>query len=278
VRFAVKMATAPRALTIAGSDSGGGAGIQADLKTFAALGVYGASAITALTAQDTAKIYSSMPVPPEFVAAQIDAVLGDIGADAVKTGMLGDATMVETVAERLRRWEVLNIVVDPVTAATDGTSLLANGGLKAVVEHLFPMALVVTPNIPEAETLLGRKIETWQDMREAAKDIRDMGPRYVVIKGGHRRGEQATDILFDGEDYRDLSAPWVETTLTHGTGCTFAAAVAAGLAKGDTPATAVLGAKAFITRALQNAYPISGSGKGPVHHFYRFWKPRVVSP
>jgi len=272
------MATAARALTIAGSDSGGGAGIQADLKTFAALGVYGASAITALTAQDTARIHSSMPVPSEFVAAQIDAVLGDIGADAVKTGMLGDPTVVETVAERLRRWEVLNIVVDPVTRATDGTSLLAGDGLKAVVEHLFPMALVVTPNIPEAETLLGRKIETWLDMREAAKEIWAMGPRYVVIKGGHRRDEHATDILFDGEDYRDLSAPWVETTLTHGTGCTFAAAVAAGLAKGDTPTMAVLGAKAFVTRALQNAYPISSSGKGPVHHFYRFWRPRVVSP
>jgi hydroxymethylpyrimidine/phosphomethylpyrimidine kinase len=266
------MARAPIALTIAGSDSGGGAGIQADLKTFSALGVYGASAITAVTAQDTRRVYGFVELEPAFVAAQIDAVLDDIGADAVKTGMLAGASIIEAVAERLRHWRVDNLVVDPVMVAKGGDKLLHDDAVQALRETLLPLALVATPNLPEAEVLVGRPVRTWDEVRDAARELHSWGVRNVVIKGGHREGPAATDILFDGRDFREYSTGWVETTSTHGTGCTFASAIAASLAKGESVPNAVAAAKAYVTKALQNAYPL-GHGHGPVHHFYRFWRP-----
>jgi hydroxymethylpyrimidine/phosphomethylpyrimidine kinase len=263
---------APVALTIAGSDSGGGAGIQADLKTFSALGVYGASAITAVTAQDTQRVYDFVELAPSFVAAQIDAVLGDIGADAVKTGMLASAPIVDAVAERMRHWEVQKLVVDPVMVAKGGDKLLHDDAVAALRDHLLPLALVVTPNLPEAEALVGGKLNTWDDIREAAREIAGWGVANVVIKGGHGTAATATDLLFDGKDFREYTAARVATQNTHGTGCTFASAIAATLAKGDTVQMAVAAAKAYVTRALREAYPI-GHGHGPVHHFYRYWRP-----
>jgi hydroxymethylpyrimidine/phosphomethylpyrimidine kinase len=263
---------APTALTIAGSDSGGGAGIQADLKTFSALGVYGASAITAVTAQDTQRVHDFVELAPSFVAAQIDAVLSDIGADAVKTGMLASAAIVDAVAERMRHWEVQKLVLDPVMVAKGGDKLLYDDAVAALRDHLLPLALVVTPNLPEAEVLVGGKLNTWDDIHEAAREIAGWGVANVVIKGGHGTGAMATDLLFDGKDFRDYPAERVATTSTHGTGCTFASAIAATLAKGETVQLAVAAAKAYVTKALQEAYPI-GHGHGPVHHFYRYWRP-----
>jgi hydroxymethylpyrimidine/phosphomethylpyrimidine kinase len=213
---------------------------------------------------------------PSFVAAQIDAVLGDIGADAVKTGMLSSAAIVEVVADRLERWEIASLVVDPVIAATSGAPLLQGSALEMLKKRLLPLALVVTPNIPEAEALTGHSIGTWDGMRDAAREIHALGAHNVVIKGGHREGAQATDLLYDGEDFREFSAGRVETRNSHGTGCTFSAAIAASLAKGESVPNAVLAAKAYITKALQNSYAL-GSGHGPVHHFYRFWQPRAAS-
>ncbi len=267
------MTRVPRALTIAGSDSGGGAGIQADLKTFSALGVYGASVITAVTAQDTQRVYDFVEMAPAFVAAQIDAVLGDIGADAVKTGMLASAPIIETVAERLARWEVTTLVVDPVMVAKGGDRLLREDAVEALKTKLLPLALVVTPNIPEAEVIVGRKLDTWDDLREAARQIHGLGARNVVMKGGHREADAvATDLLFDGHDFREFSVGRVQTNSTHGTGCTFASAIAATLAKGENVEHAVLAAKAYVTKALQESFPL-GHGHGPVHHFYRWWRP-----
>ena len=265
------MARAPIALTIAGSDSGGGAGIQADLKTFSALGVYGASVITAVTAQDTQRVYDFVELTPDFVAAQIDAVLGDIGADAVKTGMLASAPIIEAVAERIQRWDVRNLVVDPVMVAKGGDKLLRDDAVTALKTKLLPLALVITPNIPEAEVLVGRPLETWDAIREAAREMHSWGVPNVVIKGGHREEATATDLLFDGRDFHEYSTGRVVTQSTHGTGCTFASAIAATLAKGDSVQHSVAAAKAYVTKALQNSYPI-GHGHGPVHHFYRFWR------
>jgi hydroxymethylpyrimidine/phosphomethylpyrimidine kinase len=267
------MARVARALTIAGSDSGGGAGIQADLKTFSALGVYGASVITAVTAQDTQRVYDFVEMDPAFVAKQIDAVLGDIGADAVKTGMLASAPIIETVAERLQRWEATTLVVDPVMVAKGGDRLLREDAVAALKQRLLPLALVVTPNIPEAEVLTGHDLKTWDDIRDAAREIHAMGAANVVVKGGHREDEaHSTDLLFDGNTFRDFPVARIQTTSTHGTGCTFASAIAASLAKGETVEQSVLAAKAYVTRALQAAFPL-GHGHGPVHHFYRWWRP-----
>jgi hydroxymethylpyrimidine/phosphomethylpyrimidine kinase len=261
-----------RALTIAGSDSGGGAGIQADLKTFSALGVYGASVITAVTAQDTRRVYDFVEMSPGLVAAQIDAVLGDIGADAVKTGMLASAPIIEAVAERLRRWEVTSLVVDPVMVAKAGDKLLRDDAVEVLRTKLLPLALVVTPNVPEAEVLVGRELKTWDDLHQAAHEIHAMGARNVVMKGGHRDEPTVTDVLFDGTTFREFSVGRVDTNSTHGTGCTFAAAIAATLAKGESVEHAVMAAKAYVTKALQESFPL-GQGHGPVHHFYRWWRP-----
>ncbi|HYM14100.1 MAG TPA: bifunctional hydroxymethylpyrimidine kinase/phosphomethylpyrimidine kinase [Dehalococcoidia bacterium] len=264
----------PRALTIAGSDSGGGAGIQADLKTFAAYGVYGASAVTAVTAQDTQGVRDQLAMPATLVEAQIDAVLGDIGADAVKTGMLATAGIARAVAEKLREHGVAQLVVDPVMVATSGDRLLERDALEALIQALLPLAAVVTPNVREAEAITGRGIATWDDARGAAAQIVEMGARAVVITGGDfAAGRQAaTDLFYDGRGYREFTAVRVETTSTHGTGCTFSAAIAAGLAKGLGLADAVALGKSYVTLAIQHAYPVGG-GRGPVHHFYRYWQP-----
>jgi hydroxymethylpyrimidine/phosphomethylpyrimidine kinase len=255
-----------KAMTIAGSDSGGGAGIQADLKTFAAFGVYGTSTLTAITAQNTVGVYAIAEVPEEVVAAQIDVVLEDIGADAVKTGMLSSASLVQTVADRLEAWGIERLVVDPVMVSKSGDRLLAESAVAAVIEHLLPLALVVTPNLPEAEVLAGRGIATEENLRDAARAIHALGPRIVVIKGGHQEGSP-DDLLFDGTEFTILPGERVATTNTHGTGCTFSAAIAAGLALGQPPLEAIAEAKRYVTEALRTSYSIGG-GHSPVNHFH----------
>ena len=262
--------TIPRALTIAGSDSGGGAGIQADLKTFSALGVFGMSALTALTAQNTTGVFAVHEVPPEVVAAQIDAVVEDIGVDAAKTGMLSSAPIIEAVADRVRQHRVGNLVVDPVMVAKSGDRLLREDAVDALRALLLPLATVVTPNIPEAEVLTGSPIAGVEDARRAARVlVEEMGARAAVVKGGHGRGP-AVDVFYDGRETRLLRAPRIETTNTHGTGCTFASAIAAGLARGLPPLAAVRLAKRYVTAAMRRAFPLGG-GHGPLHHFYRLW-------
>ncbi|HEU4760088.1 MAG TPA: bifunctional hydroxymethylpyrimidine kinase/phosphomethylpyrimidine kinase, partial [Dehalococcoidia bacterium] len=208
-------------LTIAGSDSSAGAGIQADLKTFAALGVYGTSAITAVTAQNTRGVTAVHELPPEIVAAQIDAVVADIRPDAVKTGMLASAAIIEVVAGKVAEHSLTNLVVDPVMAAQSGDRLLEPGGVQALRQRLLPLAAVVTPNVPEAEALIGRRLESDDDLRAAARDIVTLGARAVVLTGGHRPGDTAVDLLYDGARFREYAAPRIATTSTHGTGCTF---------------------------------------------------------
>ncbi|HLB23170.1 MAG TPA: bifunctional hydroxymethylpyrimidine kinase/phosphomethylpyrimidine kinase, partial [Dehalococcoidia bacterium] len=238
------MAAIPRAMTIAGSDSGGGAGIQADLKTFAAYGVYGTSAITAVTAQNTREVTDWLAMPEALVAKQIDVVLEDIGADAVKTGMLANAGIIRTVAEKMRAHRVEKLVVDPVMVAKGGHRLLEDDAVSVMIRELLPLALIVTPNLPEAEVLTNRRILTWEDARGAAMQIVEMGARSVVVKGGHfDDSHSATDLYFDGQTYREFTSIRVDTTSTHGTGCTFASAIAAGLAKGMGPGDAIALAK-----------------------------------
>jgi hydroxymethylpyrimidine/phosphomethylpyrimidine kinase len=260
-----------RALTIAGSDSGGGAGIQADLKTFGALGVYGASAITAVTAQNTVTVSRIQEIDPAVVAAQIEAVIEDIGFDAVKTGMLASTPIVEAVASTLKRYRVHNLVIDPVMVSKTGARLLKVDAIAALKSLLLPLAEIVTPNIPEAEVLSGHKVTDAETMRDAARRIRDLGPRRVVIKGGHSEGPYVVDLYFDGENFEELKAERVQTLATHGTGCTFSAAIAAYLAHGLPPLEAVARAKEFLTAALQAA-PGIGKGIGPVNHFHAFHK------
>jgi hydroxymethylpyrimidine/phosphomethylpyrimidine kinase len=256
----------PKALTIAGSDSGAGAGIQADLKTFAALGVYGTTALTAVTAQNTREVLAIAEVPEDVVALQIDAVLEDIGADAVKTGMLSSPSIIETVADRLEAWGIDRLVVDPVMVAKSGDRLLQLDAIESLVNRLLPLALIVTPNIPEAEVLFGRSIETEEDAKLAAAQISKFGPRYVVLKGGHRTGPPV-DMVFDGELFIELTTERVETANTHGTGCTFSAAITAYLARGLDPIEAIREAKIFTTNALRASYRI-GEGHSPVNHFF----------
>ncbi len=259
----------PSVLTIAGSDPSGGAGIQADLKTYAALGVYGLSAVTAITAQNTMGVLAVYEAPPEIVAAQIDAVFADVAPDAVKTGMLANAAVVRVVAEKVRQYSFQNLVVDTVMLSESGTRLLSDDGVGAMRELLLPLAEVVTPNLPEAEVLLDRHIESSEEIREAARAIRAMGARHVVIKGGHQKGDTAIDVLFDGREFREYSAPRIETASTHGTGCTFASAIAAFLARGEAVPAAVGHAKAYVTEALRRARPM-GRGRGPLDHFWRW--------
>ena len=257
-------------MTIAGSDSGGGAGIQADLKTFAALGVYGTSALTAITAQNTLGVTDVHEIPTSTISAQIDAILSDIGADAVKTGMLSSSAIIECVTESLAQHAglpgVSRLVVDPVMVAKSGDSLLRQEAVSALKELLVPLAAVVTPNIPEAETLTGISITSDEDVAEAARRIVGMGARAVVVKGGHRDGP-ATDLFYDGATFREFTAPRFDTVNTHGTGCTFASAVAAGLAQGLSTDEAVGQAKGYVTEAIRASFPIGG-GHGPLHHFW----------
>ncbi len=258
----------PRALTIAGSDSGGGAGIQADLKTFFALGVYGMSAITALTAQNTLGVQGVHEVPAEMVAQQIDAVATDIGVDAAKTGMLASAAIVEAVVDRVRAHGLRQLVVDPVMVAKSGDPLLSADAVQAVRRLLLPVALVLTPNLPEAARLTGLAVEGPEAMREAARRLHAMGARYVVVKGGHlrHRRDESVDLVYDGSAFVELAGPRFDTSHTHGTGCTFSAAIAAYLARGLDPVEAIRQAKGVVSRAIQAAVPL-GAGHGPTHHW-----------
>jgi hydroxymethylpyrimidine/phosphomethylpyrimidine kinase len=258
----------PRALTIAGSDSGGGAGIQADLKTFAAFGVYGASAITAVTAQNTVGVRAIHEVPTDVVAAQIDAVLEDIGADAAKTGMLSNAEIIEAVADRLRAYSFTRLVVDPVMVAKSGDALLRPEAVRALIELLLPLAAVVTPNALEAAVLSGIEVRDSESAREAARRIHALCPAIVIVKGGHLAGNRSDDLLFDGRSFEVLSGRRIDTPHTHGTGCTFSAAITACLARGMEPIAAAREARAFLQGAIENAEPL-GAGHGPVNHFWR---------
>jgi hydroxymethylpyrimidine/phosphomethylpyrimidine kinase len=250
-----------RALTIAGSDSGGGAGIQADLKTFAALGVFGTSAITSVTAQNTVGVQGVHDLPPEFVGQQIDSILDDIPIDAAKTGMLASAAIIKVVAARVKAHRIELLVVDPVMVAKSGASLLHPDAVIAMISHVLPLALVVTPNVPEAEALSGLTISGLDGMRQAARLIHRLGPRYVVVKGGHLQG-RAIDLLFDGNAFTELDAERIDTPHTHGTGCVFSAAIAAHLAKGNPVPEAVAAAKRFVTAAIRHGFPL-GKGYGP---------------
>jgi len=264
-----------RVLTIAGSDSGGGAGIQADLKTFAANGCYGMSVITALTAQNTKGVSGIHPVPPEFVKAQIDAVMHDIGADAVKIGMLFSAELIRVVADRLRRYDVQKIVLDPVMVAQSGDRLLQAEAIDAVKSELMPLAVVVTPNLPEAEVLIDAKIDSPETMSEAARRMAQTGSRAVLIKGGHLEGSDSTDILYlAGQDrFVRLGGKRVATRNNHGTGCTLSSAIAAHLARGKEILPAIRAAKSYIQGALEAGADYKlGGGHGPVHHFFKFWR------
>jgi len=261
------MSSVKRVMTIAGSDSGGGAGIQADLKTFAALGVYGTSALTAITAQNTIGVTSVLELLPELVGAQIDAIISDIGTDAVKTGMLANPRIILVVAEKAKEHGFSNLVVDPVMVAKGGDRLVQEEAVEALRSLLIPIATVVTPNLPEAAVLVGRGVETLEDARQAARDIVAMGAQSAVVKGGHLEGD-AVDVFYDGREIREFSAIRVDTTSTHGTGCTFASAIAAGLARGMALEYAVGGAKEYVTEAIKAAFPIGG-GHGPLNHFYK---------
>jgi hydroxymethylpyrimidine/phosphomethylpyrimidine kinase len=254
-------------LIIAGSDSSAGAGIQADLKTCAALGVYATTAITALTAQNTMGVTAIHEAPPDFVAAQIDAVVTDIRPDAVKTGMLANAAIIEVVAAKIKEHALPFVVVDPVMVARSGDRLLREDAVRALRDLLVPLADVVTPNLPEAEDLTGHPVQSDEEVRAAAREIQSLGARNAVIKGGHRGGEAAIDVLFDGRSFHEFSSPRIDTKSTHGTGCTFASAIAAFLALQETVPNAVQQAKDYLTEALRRAGPI-GHGHGPVNHFW----------
>jgi hydroxymethylpyrimidine/phosphomethylpyrimidine kinase len=264
------------ALTVAGSDSSGGAGIQADLKTFAALGVYGASIITAITAQNTQGVRAIHDVPPDIVEAQIDAVFDDLAVGAVKIGMLSRLATIEAVARALERNKAHNIVLDPVMVATSGARLIAPEAIAALRESLFPLALIVTPNVPEAAELTGEiPARNEHEMERQARRLLAGGARNVLVKGGHGDGSESVDLLV-GQKTKDimcrLAAPRVTTRNTHGTGCTLSSAIAAGLAKGLPLPTAVRQAKTYVTAAIAAADALDiGHGHGPLHHFHAVW-------
>lgn len=263
-----------RALTIAGSDSGGGAGIQADLKTFSALGCFGMSAITALTAQNTHSVTGIFPVPPDFIGQQIDAVLDDIGVDAVKIGMLHSPEVIETVAVKLEQWRVPNVVLDPVMISKSGDKLLRDDAIQALKTALIPKAAVITPNLPEASVLLGWEVTLKQDMNKAARELAGMGCDNILLKGGHLDQADSCDLLYqkDTDTMLELPADRIDTPNSHGTGCTLSSAVCANLAKGLDIVTAVQNAKSYIMGALSKGaeYKI-GNGHGPVNHFHALW-------
>ena len=255
------------ALTIAGSDSGGGAGIQADLKTFQELNVYGMSAITAITAQNTLGVQGVYPVPTEGIIQQIDSIEADLRPNAVKTGMLFNSEIIQAVAGRLKEYGWENIVVDPVMIAKGGASLLLEEAIHSLKTYLLPLATVITPNIPEAEELTGMKITTLEEKKEAAKAIAALGPKWVVLKGGHdENSEEAIDVLFDGVEFTELKSLRIPTKNTHGTGCTFSSSVTAHLAQGKSPKEAVKLGKDFIQAAIEDSLAI-GQGHGPTNHW-----------
>ncbi|MFC6671216.1 bifunctional hydroxymethylpyrimidine kinase/phosphomethylpyrimidine kinase [Marinobacterium aestuariivivens] len=263
----------PIALTIAGSDSGGGAGIQADLKAFSALGVYGASVIAALTAQNTREVRAIQDVPPAFVRSQIQTVFDDLEIAAVKIGMLSQPEVIQAVAEELERYGARNIVLDPVMVAKSGDKLLADAAVDNLRRRLLPLATILTPNLPEAAVLLdGAEPGTPEQMLEAARALLALGPKAVLLKGGHLQGEESADLFCDGDQELWLPAPRIATRNTHGTGCTLSSAIAAGLARGLEPQQAITEAKAYISAAIEAADRLEiGSGHGPVHHFHRWW-------
>jgi hydroxymethylpyrimidine/phosphomethylpyrimidine kinase len=262
----------PIALTIAGSDSGGGAGIQADLKTFAALGVYGASVLTAITAQNTKGVFAIHEVPAEFIAVQMDAVFTDLDVRAVKIGMLGSAAAIAAVGAGLRRHRARNVVLDTVMTASSGGKLLHDDAVDAL-RALIAQARLITPNLPEAAALTGAEEARDEDeMCAQAQRLLTLGAAAVLIKGGHGSGSESVDILVEGASRARFAAPRIETSNTHGTGCTLAAAIAAGLARNLSLVDAVRQAKAFVTAALETADRLEiGSGSGPVHHFHKWW-------
>ncbi|MGB6066045.1 MAG: bifunctional hydroxymethylpyrimidine kinase/phosphomethylpyrimidine kinase [Desulfomonilaceae bacterium] len=254
-----------KVLTIAGSDSGGGSGIQADLKTILSLGGYGMSVVTAVTAQNTLGIQGIVPIAPEFVALQLESTLGDIGADCVKTGMLVNGETVHVVAEKIAKYQIEKVVVDPVVASEWGFVLLDQEGRKTLVKELFPVAHLLTPNIPEAEILTGKPIGNVSDMKKAAKRLHKMGPKFVLVKGGHLK-EVPVDVLYDGSQHYEFSTQRVRTRHTHGTGCTLASAVATLLAQGMPLIECIDQAKRYLYRALRFSLSL-GSGIGPTNHF-----------
>ncbi|HAP49362.1 MAG: bifunctional hydroxymethylpyrimidine kinase/phosphomethylpyrimidine kinase [Bradyrhizobiaceae bacterium] len=262
----------PIALTIAGSDSSGGAGIQADLKTFAACGVYGASAITALTAQNTTGVTGIHDVPADFITAQIDAVFSDLDVKAVKIGMVARREAIEAIVAGLGRWAPKHVIVDPVMVATSGDRLLSPDAIDALRTKLFPRASLITPNLPEAAALLNESIaESGQDIEQQGRRLLAMGCPAVLIKGGHGHGPESTDYLIDASAVIRLAAPRIATGNTHGTGCSLSSAIAAGLAKGRDLETAVRDAKAYVSAAIAAADRLDvGHGHGPIHHFHAF--------
>jgi hydroxymethylpyrimidine/phosphomethylpyrimidine kinase len=258
------------ALTIAGSDSSAGAGIQADLKTFHAHGIYGVTAITAVTVQNTQKVFNTEQIRPSIVHDQIVCLFDDMDLHAVKIGMTADVEIIESIATALRKVALPPVVLDPVMISTSGYPLLAPRARKALIERLFPLAEVITPNINEAEALIGETISTVEAMKTAALKIARFGARKVVLKGGHLDGSHATDILFDGETLREIKRKRIKTRHTHGTGCTFSSAIAANLACGHDFFAAVENAKNYVTDAIAHAISI-GKGYGPTHHFYHLY-------
>ena len=259
-----------KVLTIAGSDCSGGAGIQADLKTFSAHGVFGMSVITAVTAQNTQGVFAVQDIDVDVIDKQIEAIFDDIAVDAVKIGMVSRRETIRSIAAGLLRYKAAHIVVDPVMISKSGYFLLQPDAVEALISYLLPLATIVTPNIPEAEEIAGIKIDSLQDMEKAARIIHRLGPKYVLLKGGHR-AEDATDILFDGNDVHYLAGQRIVTQNTHGTGCTLSAAIAANLARGCSAHEAVTRAKEYITTAIEQSFSI-GRGVGPVHHFYNLYQ------
>lgn len=261
-----------RTLTIAGSDSGGGAGIQADIKTFSALGCYGMSVITALTAQNTLEVKDIYDVPPKFIESQFRAILDDIGVDAVKIGMLHTAATIKTISTLLKEYQISKIILDPVMFAKAGDALLKQEALLALKEELIPMALILTPNLPEAEVLLNRSILTRNDMEKAAKDLHELGPQSIFLKGGHREGDMCSDILYSEKTSYWLESKRIETSNSHGTGCTLSSALASYIAKGLDVLTASRLANQYVFNAIKMGADYKlGKGYGPVHHFFKSW-------
>ncbi|MCB2146446.1 MAG: bifunctional hydroxymethylpyrimidine kinase/phosphomethylpyrimidine kinase [Deltaproteobacteria bacterium] len=260
------------ALTIAGSDSSGGAGIQADLKTFQALGVFGMSAVTAVTVQNTQKVYAIQEIRPDIVHDQIVCLFDDVPIHAVKIGMVASIPLIEAIARALTAIDPLPpVILDPVMISKSGYALLQPDARAALVRHLFPLARVVTPNLPEAGALLGKQIADIDGMKTAAREISALGAKMVVVKGGHLGGGSATDVLFDGADFRLLENRRIDTINTHGTGCTFSSAIAAYMARGESFFDAVVQAKIYITGAIENAFAL-GKGCGPTHHFFDLYR------
>lgn len=259
-----------KVLTIAGSDSSGGAGIQADLKTFSAHGVFGMSVIAAVTAQNTKEVIDVQNISPDIIGKQIDAIFNDIEVDAIKIGMISEIEGIKVVSKRLREYKPQNVVLDPVMVSKSGYSLMNPNSVETLIKELIPIVSVVTPNIPEAEIIANIKIKTISDMEKAAKIIYNMGPKNVLIKGGHLTGD-ATDVLYDGENFVYLKNERINTKNTHGTGCTLSSSIASNLALGMNIKEAVENAKKYITTAIEHSLPI-GHGSGPTNHFYELYK------